>query len=101
MISWSQSGEAANNRSSSSGVNQRSIRLRTFSLAIFEWIERTFGHTPGAHAGAPNPETMKTAPSAANTEARPHSKRRRKDPVSPSNPEPLWGSSAAGAPGHA
>jgi len=32
MISWSQTGEAASNRCSSSEVNQRSMPLRTFSL---------------------------------------------------------------------
>jgi len=83
------------------GLVVLSIKYPEQTLAIFEWIERTFGYTPGANAGAPNPETTKPAPPSANTEARPRSRRRRKDPVSPSNPDPLWGNSTGGATGHA
>ena len=71
------------------------------TLAIFEWIERMLGYTTGSEAGAPNPEAPKTAPPAASAVARPRSRRRRKNAVPPSNPEPLWGNSAGGAPGHA
>ena len=59
------------------------------TLAIFNWIEGTFGYKPGANAHAPNPEAPKTASPAANAEARSRSRRRGKDPLSPSNPEPL------------
>ena len=78
-----------------------SLKYPEQTLAIFEWVERTFGYSPGAEAGTPNPEAPKTDPAVASEEARPRSRRRRKDPVSPSNPEPLWGNSAGGAPGHA
>jgi hypothetical protein len=71
------------------------------TLAIISWIERTFGRTPGAEAAAPTPEASAQTPPAASAEAGPRSTRQRKNPVSPSNPEPLWGNSTGGAPGHA
>jgi hypothetical protein len=71
------------------------------TLAIFNWIERTFGYTPGAEAAAPTPETAETPPPAASAEARPPIKRRRKDPVAPPGPESPWGNSVGGAPAHA
>jgi hypothetical protein len=73
------------------------------TLAVFDWIERTFGYKPGAEAAAPTPDTSeKETPSpATSTEARPPIKRRRKDPVSSSSPESPWGNSVGGAPAHA
>ena len=55
------------------------------TLAVFNWIERTFGYTLGAEAAGPTPNTSEkeTSPPATSTEARPPIKRRRKDPVSP------------------
>jgi hypothetical protein len=69
--------------------------------AIFNWIKRTFGLTPEAEAGAPNPNAAKAAQPAASAESRPPSRRRRKDPVAPVSPEPCWGNSLGGAPCHA
>ena len=83
------------------GLVVLSLKYPAQTIALFEWIERTFGYTPGANAGTPNPEAPNTVPPATSAEARPRSRRQRKDPVSPSNPEPLWGNSAGGAPGHA
>ena len=55
-------------------------------VAIFEWIERTFGLAPGAETSAPNPGSSEkeTTPSAA--EARLRSTRRRKYPDEPPDP---------------
>lgn len=83
------------------GLVVLSLKYPAQTLAIFEWIEQTFGDMPGADADAPNPEAPRTAPPTASAEARPRSRRRRKDPVSPSSPEALWGNSVGGAPGHA
>jgi hypothetical protein len=59
-------------------------------VAIFEWIERTFGLAPGAETSAPNPGSSEkeTTPPAAG--ARPRSKRWRKYPVAPPSPAPSW-----------
>jgi hypothetical protein len=70
-------------------------------VAIFEWIERTFGLAPGAETSAPNPGSSEkeTTPPAAG--ARPRSRRWRKYPVAPPSPESPWGNPVGGAPGHA
>lgn len=75
----------------------------TQTLAIFNWIERTFGYAPGAEAAAPTPDTSEkeTPPPAASTEARPHSTRRRKYPDAPSSPKSPWENAVGGAPAHA
>jgi hypothetical protein len=73
----------------------------TQTLAIFNWLKRTFGYTPGAEAAAPTPEAAETTPPAASAETRPQSRRRRKDPVAPSSPESPWGNSVGGEPAHA
>jgi len=71
------------------------------ALTILSWIERTFGLTPGAEAGAPTHEASATTPPAASAEARPPSKRRRKFPEAPSSPESPWGNAVEVEPGHA
>jgi hypothetical protein len=73
----------------------------TQTMAIFKWLEQTFGYTPGAEAATPTPETAETSSPAASAEARPPIKRRRKDPVAPSGPESPWGNALGGAPAHA
>ncbi len=83
------------------GLVVLAIKYPAQALPILNWIERTFGLTPEAEAAAPTPETSAPTSPAASAESRPASKRRRKDPVPPSNPEPLWGNSTGGAPGHA
>ena len=83
------------------GLVVLSLHYPAQTVAIFNWIKRIFGYAPGAEACAPNPEASKTTPPAASTELRPPSKRRRKDPVSPSSPELLWGNPVGGEPGHA
>jgi hypothetical protein len=70
----------------------------TQALVILNWIERTFGLTRTAEAGAPNPEASETTPPPANMESRPPSKRRRKYPDAPPSP---WANSVGGEPGHA
>jgi hypothetical protein len=70
----------------------------TQALVILDWIERTFGLTRTAEAGAPNPEASETTPPPANMESRPPSKRRRKYPDAPPSP---WENSEGGEPGHA
>jgi hypothetical protein len=72
------------------------------TLAIFNWIERTFGYTLGAEDDAPDPEASKTPPPAASAEARPRSTRRRKYSVAPPKPESSWAPSPVEpAQGHA
>ena len=56
------------------------------TVAFFNWLERTFGFTPGAEAGAPNPEASERTPPAASAETRLRSTRRRKYPVAPPDP---------------
>lgn len=73
----------------------------TQTVAIFNWLEQTFGYRPGAEAATPTPETAETTPPAASAETRPPSRRRRKDPVAQSSPESPWGNSVGGAPAHA
>jgi hypothetical protein len=73
----------------------------TQTVAIFNWLEQTFGYTPGAEAAAPTPEAAETTPSAASAEARPPTRRRRKDPVAPLSPESSWGNAVGGEPAHA
>jgi hypothetical protein len=73
----------------------------TQTVAIFNWLEQTFGYTPGAEAAAPTPETAETTPPAASAEVRPPIKRRRKDPVAPPGPESSWGNAVGGEPAHA
>ena len=70
----------------------------TQALVILNWIERTFGLTRTAEAGAPNPGASETTPPPANMESRPPSKRRRKYPVEPPSP---GANSVGGEPGHA
>jgi len=83
------------------GLVVLSLNYPAQTLAIFNWIERTFGLAAEAEASTSKSDASETTPSAASEEARPRSRRRRKDPVSPSNPEPLWGNSVGGVPGHA
>ena len=66
----------------------------TQALVILDWIERTFGLTRTAEAGAPNPEASETTPPPANMEPRPPSKRRQKYPDAPPSP---WANSVGGA----
>ncbi|MCG3776654.1 MAG: hypothetical protein JW395_3514 [Nitrospira sp.] len=73
----------------------------TQAVAIFKWLEQTFGLKPRAEAVTPTPETAETSPPAASAEARPPIKRRRKDPVVPPGPESPWGNALGGAPAHA
>jgi hypothetical protein len=72
-------------------------------VAIFEWIERTFGLAPGAETSAPNPGSSEkeTPPPTASAEPRPRSTRWRKDPVAPSSPASSWAPSVGPEPGHA
>jgi len=83
------------------GLVVLSLNYPAQTLAIFEWIEQIFGDMSAANASAPNPEAPSTVSPTPSAEARLRSGRRQKDPVSPSNLEPLWGNSAGGAPGHA
>jgi hypothetical protein len=73
----------------------------TQTVAIFNWLEQTFGYTPGAEAAAPTPEAAETTPPAASAEVRPPIKRRRKDPIAPPGPESSWGNAVGGEPAHA
>jgi hypothetical protein len=77
------------------------LRYPAQALAILSWIQRTFGLTPGAEVDAPTHNAAETTPPAASAEARPRSKRWRKDPVAPSSPEPPWGNAVGPEPGHA
>lgn len=69
------------------GLVVLALKFPAYTLAILDWIGRTFGFTPGTEAGAPNPGASETAPSAANTESKPPSGRRRTSPPSPLSPE--------------
>jgi hypothetical protein len=71
------------------------------ALPILDWLERTFGFTPGAEAAAPTPETSETTPPTPSAESRPRSTRRRKNPAAPLRPESPWGNAVGGAPAHA
>jgi hypothetical protein len=77
------------------------IKYPAQALPVLNWIERIFGLTPGAEAAAPTPETAKTTPSSASVEARPPTRRRRKDPVAPSSSESPWGNAVGIEPAHA
>lgn len=77
------------------------LRYPGQTLAIFNWIERTFGLTPGAEAAATARDASETTPPAASAEARPRSTRRRKEPVAPPSPESPWENFVGGEPGHA
>jgi hypothetical protein len=84
------------------GLVVLALKYPAQALPILNWIERTFGGlTPGAEAGAPNPNASETTPSAASAEARPRSKRWRKYPVAPPSSESPWGHSVGPEPGHA
>jgi hypothetical protein len=83
------------------GLVVLALKYPAQALPILNWIERTFGLTPGAETGAPNPEASETTPPAASAEARPRSKRWRKYPVAPPGPESPWAPSAGPEPGHA
>lgn len=69
----------------------------TQTLAILNWIQRTFGLNRSAEAGAPKPSEA-APPTTPNMESRPRSKRRRKCTVTPPNP---WANSVGGEPGNA
>lgn len=77
------------------------IKYPAQALPVLNWIERTFGLTPGAEAATPTPETAETSPPAASAEARPPIKRRRKDPVAPPGSESPWGNVVRPEPGYA
>ena len=83
------------------GLVVLSLNYPAQTVAIFEWVERTFGYTPGAEAAAPTPESSAQTPPTASTESRPPSKRRRKYPDAPSSPESPWANSVGGEPAHA
>lgn len=83
------------------GLVVLSLKYPDQTLAIFNWIERTFGYSPGANADAPNPEAPKSAPPTSSAEARPRRTGRRKYPDTPSSPESPWGNSVGGEPAHA
>jgi hypothetical protein len=71
------------------------------TVAIFNWLERTFGYKPGAEATAPIPEPSAQTPPAASEEARPRTASRRKYPDMPTSSESPWVNSVGGAPAHA
>jgi hypothetical protein len=73
----------------------------TQTLAIFNWLEQTFGYTPGAETDSLTHNASETPPSAASPEARAPIKRRRKDPDAPFSPESPWGNALGGEPAHA
>jgi hypothetical protein len=83
------------------GLVVLALKYTAQALPILNWIERTFGLTPGAEAGAPNPEASETTPPAASPEARPRSKRWRKYPVTPPSPASPWPPSVGPEPGRA
>jgi hypothetical protein len=83
------------------GLVVLSLKYSAQTVAIFNWIERTFGYTPEAEATAPPPEAAETTPPSASAESRPSSTRRRKYPAAPSSPEPPWGNAVGGEPAHA
>jgi hypothetical protein len=70
------------------------------ALPILNWLQRLFGLAPDVDAGSPQPDTSEATQSAASTDAPPHSKRRRKTPVSPVSPPPVWRDAVAPG-GHA
>ncbi len=82
------------------GLVVLAIKYPAQALPILNWIERTFGLTPGAEAATPTPEAAKTTPPAASQEAHPRSTRRRKEPGAPSSPEIPWGNAVGAEPGH-
>ena len=66
------------------------------TVAFFNWLERTFGFTPRAEAGAPKPEASETTSASASAESRPRSTRRRKYPIAqPDAPFPCAPSGGA------
>jgi hypothetical protein len=69
------------------GLVVLAVKYPSQALSILNWIERTFGLTPGTEAGPPTRDASETTPPAASAESRPPSRRRRKDPVSPSSLE--------------
>jgi hypothetical protein len=83
------------------GLVVLALKYPAHTLAILNWIERTFDLAPGAEAGAPTRDMSETTPPAASAEARPRSTRRRKDSVAPSSAEPIWGHSVGPKGGHA
>ena len=83
------------------GLVVLAIKYPAQALPILNWIERTFGLTPGAEAAAPTPEASAPTPPAASAESRPASKRRRKYPDAPSSPESSWGNAVRPEPGRA
>ena len=68
------------------GLIALSLRYPEHTAAFFNWLERTFGVTPGTEAGASNPEASETTSASASTETRPRSTRRRKDSVAQPDP---------------
>jgi hypothetical protein len=65
------------------GLVVLAFKYPAHTLAILNWIERTFGFAPGPEAGAPNPEASETTRPAASTEARPPAGAGEKTPSRP------------------
>ena len=83
------------------GLVVLAIKYPAQALPILNWIERTFGLTPGAEAAAPTHNASEAPPPTASAESRPASKRRRKYPDAPASPESPWGNSVGGGPAYA
>jgi len=73
----------------------------TQTVAIFNWLEQTFGYKPGAEATATTPAPSTETPAAGSAESRGRSTRRRKYPDVPSSSESPWVNSVGGEPAHA
>jgi hypothetical protein len=83
------------------GLVMLSLKYPAQTLTFFNWIERTFGLTPGAEAAPQTRDAAETSPPASSAEARPRSTHRRKDPIASPSPESLWAPSVDPAQGHA
>lgn len=83
---WHREVEAAFVLATVAGLVGLSFQYPEQTVVFFNWLERSFGFSPRAEAGAPNPEASETTSASASAETRPRSTRRQKYPVTPPDP---------------